>query len=135
MAYLAGMIWSVSMLSPNFHARPRTTLGRVMAAPTRDSPDYRSSKRRGHLREDFGRVGDHAGHRAGRGDRGVGEVDLRLRMAHAAWEVAVGRAQADLALAEHAHVPAQTRAARGGRPRGAGGEERADQPLLLGLDR
>src|SRR2546421_8258179 len=30
MAYLAGMIWSVSMLAPNFHALPRMTFGKVM---------------------------------------------------------------------------------------------------------
>ncbi len=30
MAYLAGMIWSVSMLVPNFQALPRMTFGSVI---------------------------------------------------------------------------------------------------------
>src|SRR5438270_13368177 len=35
MAYFAGMIWSVSMLAPNFQALPRSTEGNVMCRPRR----------------------------------------------------------------------------------------------------
>src|ERR671937_655302 len=144
------MIWSVSMLSPNFQAFPRTVLGSVTGASPRrpalpgDRPDPRnamtspaqgavsaggacppcascrrtSTPVRGrssegssdlgrHLGENFAWVSDLTPHRAGRRHRRVGQIDLRLRVAHTAWEVAVCGAQADLALAEHAHVPTQ----------------------------
>src|SRR5690348_5246022 len=115
------MMWSVSMLSPNFQARPRTVLGSVIGARSKPA----SAGTRGyscetgrHLVEHLARVRDHACDRARRRHRRVGEIDLRLRVAHAAREVALGRAQADLALAEHAHMPTQAGAARRGRPRG-----------------
>src|SRR6266496_1377909 len=154
MAYLAGMIWSVSMLSPNFQARPRTTLGSVMPCRNPRAPAvgcFRaankprgprvaafgspSSDLRRHLLQHLARVADDASDGAGRRDGWVREIDLRLRVAHAAREVAVRGAEADLALAEHAHVAPKARTAGGRRPGRAGGEERPDQSFLLGLDR
>src|SRR5438094_812438 len=107
MAYLAGMIWSVSMLTPNFHALPRNTFGRVMSPPhhvgrsvSRSETGWGRSTR--HLRrqvlEHLARVGDHSGHRAGCRHGRVRQVDHRLRVAHAAREVAVGGAQAHLSF-------------------------------------
>src|SRR4051812_39467932 len=108
MAYLAGMIWSVSMLLPNFQARPRTTLGRLMRCRIPRAPAVAccgaanrprapavavfgspSSDLGRHLLEHLARMADDAGHRAGCGDGWVREIDLRLRVAHAPWEVAV----------------------------------------------
>src|SRR5690348_13104954 len=106
------MIWSVSMLSPNFQARPRMVFGRVTgpasepaSAGSRGSAqplNAASAGTRGyscqtgrHLVEHLARVGDHARDRARRGHSRVGEVDLRLGVAHATRKVAVGRAQAD----------------------------------------
>src|SRR2546430_15255287 len=151
MAYLAGMIWSVSMLTPNFQAFPRRTLGNVMAPnlllrtkagnSARITCDCAQNRNPGscdlgrQVLEDLARVSDHARHRARGRDRRIGEVHLRLRVPHAAGEIAIGGAQAHFAVTEHSHVPAQARAAGGGRPRSAGGEEGADEPFLLGLDR
>src|SRR3989440_10261405 len=119
MAYLAGMIWSVSMLAPNFQALPRMTFGKVMgtlplpgggirgggrSAWVSSPPAGRSARSAGwgrstrHLRrqmlQHLARVRDHPRDRAGRGHGRVGEIDHRLGVAHAAGEVAVGRAQA-----------------------------------------
>src|SRR3981081_1921585 len=156
MAYFAGMIWSVSMLWPNFHALPRTTLGNVTcASPRRPRSTSAVTARPGvgvsvagagppcafscdpcrHLLEQLSRMGDHTGPGDRRRRRGVGKVDHRLGVAHAAREIPVRGAQADLSLTEHAHVPAQTRAAGCGRPRGSAGEEDADQPFFLRLHR
>src|SRR5438445_11480824 len=127
MAYLAGMIWSVSMLTPNFQALPRRTLGELKAPYLLLCTKTRNSARITHfcaqrrdcascdlgrqVLEDLARVCDHARHRARGRDRRIGEVHLRLRVSHAAGEIAIGGAQAHLAVTEHAHVPAQARAA------------------------
>src|SRR5215510_12469686 len=177
MAYLAGMIWSVSTLAPNFQARPRTVLGSVtVARPRRPaSPGDRTGPKQsmteqlrggvsvggacppcaiwprtskrvpeplsgessdlgGHLRKHLGRVSDHARDRTRRRHGRVRQIDLRLRVAHPAGEVAVGRAEAHLTFAEHAHVPPEAGAAGRGSPCRAGGQERADEAFLLGLD-
>src|SRR6267143_6566020 len=129
MAYLAGMIWSVSMLVPNFQALPRSTFGKVtlLLPPPGGGlgrgARNRSSNPRGHLLEHLARVCDDTGDCAGRGDRRVGQVDHRLRVAHAAGEVPVRGAEAHLAFAEHAHVAAEAGPARRRPPRRAGREE------------
>src|SRR6266851_8736211 len=117
------MIWSVSMLAPNFHARPRITFARVTELnPRRELLSGESSDACGHLFEHLSRVGDDSGYRARGGHRRVGQVDHRLRVAHPAWKVAIGRAQAHLTLAQHAHVATEAGAAGGRRPRRPGGE-------------
>src|SRR3981081_1430221 len=110
MAYFAGMIWSVSMLWPNFHALPRTTLGNVTCASPRRPRSASAVRARvgagvsvagacppcafscdpcWHLLEHLSRMRDHTGHGARRRDRGVGQADHRLGVAHAAWEIPV----------------------------------------------
>src|SRR6476646_195423 len=76
-----------------------------------------------HMVEHLARVRDHTGDRAGGGDRWIREVDLGLGMAHPAREVPVGRAETDLAVAEHTHVPAEAGPACRGRPGGSAGQE------------
>src|ERR1700719_2741085 len=109
MAYFAGMIWSVSMLAPNFQDLPRRTLGKLMRVSCRLCTNVgyfrgisrecaqtrwaRSRDARGQVRQHLARVRDDARDRAGRGDRRVRQVDLRLWVSHAAGEVAVGCAQ------------------------------------------
>src|SRR5438094_5448219 len=148
MAYLAGMIWSVSMLTPNFQAFPRRTLGNVMAPNlllrTKAGNSARITGDGAHNRnpgscdlgrqvlEGLARVSDHPRHRARARDRRIGEVHLRLRVPHAAGDIAIAGAQAHLAVTEHSHVPAQACAAGGGRPRSAGGEAGADEPFVRG---
>src|SRR6266849_8531344 len=141
MAYWAGMIWSVSMLAPNFHALPRMTFGSVISPlPPSGGGSGRGARMHSsdpsrHVFQHLARVRDDAGDRARRGDRRVGQVDHRLRVAHAAGEVAVRGREADLAFTEHSHMPAKASTARRRRPGRARGKEDADQALLLGLDR
>src|SRR6266550_7392999 len=106
-----------------------------MSTRGRARPWAGSSNRGGHLVEHFAWMADNARDRARRGDRGVGEIDLRLRMTHAAGEIPVRRAEAHLSLAEHAHVATEARPTGRRRPRRACREEGADQAFLLGLDR
>src|SRR6266851_8774931 len=126
------MIWSVSMLAPNFQARPRMTFGSVTKSTPRRPP---SRDPRRHLLQDLARVRDDTGHRTGGGHRGVGKVDHRLRVAHAPWEVSIRSRKANLAFAEDAHVPAEASTACGRRPSGSRRQEGPDQTFALGLDR
>src|SRR5438309_1393929 len=99
------MIWSVSMLAPNFQDRPRMTDGKVTdrhlvvcTLPTNSAPvtrlcahnrDLGSCDLGREVLQHLARVRDHTRHGARGGDRGVREIDLRLRVPHAAREVAV----------------------------------------------
>src|SRR5450756_3087565 len=70
--------------------------------------------------EKFAGIGDLAGHgRGGRGGRRA-QIDGRLGVAHAPVEVAVGGAEADLAVGEDALVDAHAGAAAGVGDHGAG---------------
>src|ERR1700674_2319593 len=136
------MIWSVSMLAPNFQARPRITFGNVMpfSLPLKGGGSGRgvrgcSCYLRRHFLQHITRVGDDAGHGAGGGHSRVGQIDRGFGMTHAARKVAVGGAEANIAFAEDSHVSAKARATGVSRPCRPGRKEYADQPLLLRLDR
>src|SRR3982074_3242575 len=120
MAYLAGMIWSVSMLAPNFQALPRRTLGKVTASPPhlvgrsraqRAGGEAHSGNPRLHVLQPLARVRDDARHRARRGHRWIGQGPRGFGVTRAAGEVAVGGAETYLALAEHSHVATEAGAA------------------------
>ena len=72
-------------------------------------------------------------HRAGGGHRQAKQVYLAGGIAHAAYEVAVGRGQCALSGRKNPHVSAQARAARGGRDGGVRVQEDIEQPFVHGL--
>src|SRR5450756_2724502 len=79
--------------------------------------------------EKFAGIGDLAGHgRGGRSGRRA-QIDGRLGVAHAPVEVAVGGAEADLAVGEDALVDADAGAAAGVGDHGAGVPEHVEQAL------
>src|SRR5215831_437127 len=99
------MIWSVSTLSPNRQARPRSTV--ISSLPPgggRSGWGGTSSSSYRHRPHHLAGVRDLARDGAGGRDGGVGQVHERPGVAHAAREVAVGGREADLALAQHPHV-------------------------------
>src|ERR1051325_4679739 len=102
---------SVSIESPNFQTRPRTT--RFKSKPI----------------EHLSRIHDLARHRCRRYRERPGEVDLRVHAAFAALEVARGRGDADLAVGEKSH-PRLAHAAPGRNHLRAGFDELLDESCL-----
>src|SRR5512138_1583270 len=72
------------------------------------------------------RTSDAAGERARGGHCGRAEEHLRLRIAHASEEIAIGGGESDFAVAERTLVHAETAAAAGVHDDGAGIDELAD---------
>src|SRR5882724_7738125 len=99
--YCAGMIWSVSTLSPRTKTRPRMmALGVFMSGPPV---------------EELARIGDPPGEGRGRDGIGRGEVDLTLLRAHPPREVPVGGGDADLRPVDAAEGIFRTTEAGGAR--------------------
>src|SRR5690554_3328586 len=131
------MIRSVSTLSPTTWAAPVYSRGaavlglleglmawlpRALASASRRS--RRAPGRYGPgVAEDLGRIHDMPGHGGGRHHGGRAQVDVRVGVAHAAAEVAVGAGDDRLVVAGHALVGADAGSAAAGDEAGAGVRE------------
>src|SRR5262245_23275282 len=112
--YWAGMIWSVSTLSPRTYAFPaidfcmvncpssvvRGPLSFVLSQRTKENGPRTPSN-------EIPRIGDGPGQGAGGDGQGAGEENTGLLVAHAAGKVAVGGADAAQGLVEPAESVAR----------------------------